>query len=185
MLWCSDVEVVTFCFVFVFLLCCQCVAGRDNRLTFTVDDVEQEAQFLCVRPWHGAIRAPSEPPTVTNSPPGVDLELEWVHGYHSSSRNNVFRLASGEIVYHTATLGVVFNREEHTQRQYFGHEGEILCLARHPEGSIVATGEMGRKPRVHVRGGSLCWTGASVLGLAWLGLVCGCFFQNHVLVLWW
>ena len=90
---------------------------------------------------------------MANAPPAADLELEWVHGYHSSTRNNLYRLGNGEIVYHTATLGVVYNREDHAQRQYFGHRRTILCLARHPEGALVATGDMGAKPEVHVRTG--------------------------------
>ncbi len=87
-------------------------------------------------------------------------ELEFAHGYRAhDTRDNVFYTARGEVVYHTAALGVVYDRETNTQRfltdtptteTVTGHCDDILCVARHPTGSIFATGEVGRNPKVLV-----------------------------------
>lgn len=47
-------------------------------------------------------------------------------------RNNLFYTSSGEVVYHVAAVGVVYNRSAHSQRFYTGHTDDILCLALHP-----------------------------------------------------
>jgi len=45
------------------------------------------------------------------------VELEFVHGYRAhDTRNNLFYSARGEVVYHTAALGIIYNRESNTQR---------------------------------------------------------------------
>lgn len=65
-------------------------------------------------------------------------------------RDNVFCLKSGEIVYHVAALGIVLNTEQNLQRFYNGHTDDILCLAVSPDMTLVATGQIGRDPPVHV-----------------------------------
>ena len=65
-------------------------------------------------------------------------------------RDNVFYTLQGEVVYHVAALGIVYNREQKTQRFYSKHDDDILCLNIHPLKDIIATGQ--------------------VLGLIWWGL---------------
>lgn len=36
------------------------------------------------------------------------------------------------------------------QRFYTGHTDDILCLTHHPEQDLVATGQIGKKPTIHV-----------------------------------
>ena len=57
-------------------------------------------------------------------------------------RNNIFYMQSGEIVYHIAAVGVVYNKQTHSQRFYLGHDDDILCLAIHPMKDIIATGQV-------------------------------------------
>ena len=57
--------------------------------------------------------------------------------------NNLFYLQNGEIVYHVAAVGIVYNRDRHSQKFYLGHTDDILCLANHPAKDIVATGQVG------------------------------------------
>ncbi len=57
-------------------------------------------------------------------------------------RSNLFYTQTGEIVYHVAAVGVVYNRQQNTQRFYLGHDDEILCLAIHPVKDYVATGQV-------------------------------------------
>lgn len=57
-------------------------------------------------------------------------------------RSNLFYTQTGEIVYHVAAIGIVYNRQQNTQRFYMGHDDDILCLAIHPLKDFVATGQV-------------------------------------------
>ena len=65
-------------------------------------------------------------------------------------RSNLFYTKTGEVVYHIAALGIVYNKEEHKQRYYSAHNDDILCLALHPTQDYVATGQIGRDPSIHI-----------------------------------
>lgn len=58
-------------------------------------------------------------------------------------RSNLFYTQIGEIVYHVAAVGIIYNRQQNTQRFYLGHDDDILCLALHPVKDYVATGQVG------------------------------------------
>ena len=45
------------------------------------------------------------------------------------------------VVFPTASLGIVYNMQSHEQKFYQGHSHEITCIALHPSGLIVATGD--------------------------------------------
>jgi len=70
-----------------------------------------------VKPWKGAIRAPKNPPPISVLPPNSQLELEWVHGYTSSSTgkykisHNLFYNSIGTIIYPAASLGVMLYKD--------------------------------------------------------------------------
>lgn len=58
-------------------------------------------------------------------------------------RDNLFYIhESGEIVYHVAALGIVYNKETQTQKFYDQHTDDILCLCLHPIKNFVATGQV-------------------------------------------
>uniref|UniRef100_A0A672SZE4 EMAP like 6 n=1 Tax=Sinocyclocheilus grahami TaxID=75366 RepID=A0A672SZE4_SINGR len=83
--------------------------------------------------------------------PDEGLRLQFVHGYRGyDCRNNLFYTQAGEVVYHVAAVAVVYNRQQHTQRFYIGHDDDILSLTVHPLKDYVATGQVGRDPAVHV-----------------------------------
>ncbi len=51
-----------------------------------------------------------------------------------------------EVVYYTGAVGVVFNKQlweqgKPSQRFFFGHDNDIMCLAIHPNRRFVATGQ--------------------------------------------
>ncbi|XP_071162130.1 echinoderm microtubule-associated protein-like 6 [Mytilus edulis] len=82
--------------------------------------------------------------------PSSSLKLEYVHGYRGyDCRNNLFYLQNGDIVYHVAATGIVFDRMK-TQKFYLGHTDDILCLCLHPIKDIVATGQVGRDGTIHI-----------------------------------
>uniref|UniRef100_A0A8B9RF27 EMAP like 6 n=1 Tax=Astyanax mexicanus TaxID=7994 RepID=A0A8B9RF27_ASTMX len=84
-------------------------------------------------------------------PPDAALRLQFVHGYRGyDCRNNLFYTQTGEVVYHVAAVGIVYNRQQHTQRFYLGHDDDIISLTVHPIKDYAATGQVGRDPAVHV-----------------------------------
>ncbi|XP_072293600.1 echinoderm microtubule-associated protein-like 6 isoform X2 [Eucyclogobius newberryi] len=83
--------------------------------------------------------------------PEQSLQLQFVHGYRGyDCRNNLFYTQSGEVLYHVAAVGVVYNRQLHSQRFYLGHDDDILSLSIHPVKDYAATGQVGRDPAIHV-----------------------------------
>uniref|UniRef100_UPI00398E636F echinoderm microtubule-associated protein-like 6 isoform X3 n=1 Tax=Pristiophorus japonicus TaxID=55135 RepID=UPI00398E636F len=85
-----------------------------------------------------------------NAPEG-SLKLQFVHGYRGyDCRNNLFYTQAAEVVYHVAAVAIVYNRQQHSQRFYLGHDDDILCLTIHPIKDYVATGQVGRDPAIHV-----------------------------------
>ena len=53
-------------------------------------------------------------------------KIEWVYGYRGKdARLNLHLLPTGEMVYFVAAVIVLFNADEHAQRHYLGHTGEI------------------------------------------------------------
>lgn len=43
-------------------------------------------------------------------------------------RNNLFYNIDGKIVYHTAALGVVYDKDRHEQLFFHGHDDDITAL---------------------------------------------------------
>uniref|UniRef100_A0A8C6S538 EMAP like 6 n=1 Tax=Neogobius melanostomus TaxID=47308 RepID=A0A8C6S538_9GOBI len=83
--------------------------------------------------------------------PEQGLQLQFVHGYRGyDCRNNLLYTQSGEMLYHVAAVGVVYNRQLHGQRFYLGHDDDILSLCIHPLKDYAATGQVGRDPAIHV-----------------------------------
>ena len=109
-------------------------------------------ESMAVKPWAGAIRAPTS--FVESSDlgelPDACLELKYVYGYRGwDCRNNVsYADSCQEVVYHIAGVGIVLNSETQTQILNTEHDDDILCLAVHPEGHTVATGETGPHPKI-------------------------------------
>ncbi|KAI1894444.1 hypothetical protein AGOR_G00115880 [Albula goreensis] len=105
--------------------------------------------------------------------PPERLKLEWVYGYRGRDcRANVYLLPTGEIVYFIASVVVLFNYEERTQRHYLGHTDCVKCLAIHPDKIRIATGQIagvdkdGRPLQPHVR----VWDSVSLSTLQVIGL---------------
>ncbi|XP_029449169.1 echinoderm microtubule-associated protein-like 4 isoform X2 [Rhinatrema bivittatum] len=105
--------------------------------------------------------------------PSEKLKLEWVYGYRGRDcRANVYLLPTGEIVYFIASVVVLFNYDERTQRHYLGHTDCVKCLAVHPDKIRIATGQIagvdkdGRPLQPHVR----VWDSVSLSTLQVIGL---------------
>ena len=105
-----------------------------------------------VKPWKGAVREPSSwvEPDDNGDAPDASLQLMHVYGYRGwDCRDNIsFADSRFEIVYHVAGVGVVFNSKENKQLHNTEHDDDIPCLDVHPEGHTVATGEIGKFPKI-------------------------------------
>lgn len=56
-------------------------------------------------------------------------------------RNNAHWLKDGRVVYHVAAVGIVCDPQTLRQEHYLHHTDDILCLAVHPGGELVASGQ--------------------------------------------
>ena len=116
-------------------------------ITGPMDSQDKDAcKFLCERV---AIYSPLISHTIMTRPfywykPQFTLTFSCCRYRGYDCRNNVFYTQLGEVVYHIAAVGVVLNREKHSQRFYLEHTDDILSLCVHPLKDIVATGQVGR-----------------------------------------
>ncbi len=118
--------------------------------------------------------------------PTSRLKLAWAYGFRGhDARQNAWYNTKGEVCYHTAACGVVYNPASETQRLITddpesddvaeGNSDDVLCMTRHPERRIFATGEIGGKPKIIV------WDSHDVKALAMLqgfhrtAVLCLCF----------
>jgi WD40 repeat protein len=111
-------------------------------------------EFMAVKPYLGAIREPSgwKESEDDLKKPDAELLLNFAYGYRAQDcRSNLFYGDSAtEIVYHVAGIGIKYDIESKQQLFNLQHEDDILCLAVHPEGHTVATGEIGKHPKIVV-----------------------------------
>ena len=81
--------------------------------------------------------------------PNAELDLEFVHGYRChDTRNNLRYNKNGNFVYHTAAVGIVYDKEKHSQLIFNEHFDDITAFAIHPNKKYVATGEIGPYPLI-------------------------------------
>ena len=100
---------------------------------------------MAVKPWLGAMKAPSDykAPKGPCSEPKASLSLEYVYGYRAKDmKNNCRLLKNGKIVYNAAALGIVMDIEKNTQKFFDDHGDDVTSIAVHPDGVLVATGEL-------------------------------------------
>ncbi|XP_040184881.1 echinoderm microtubule-associated protein-like 3 isoform X2 [Rana temporaria] len=74
--------------------------------------------------------------------PSEKLQLEWVYGCRGrDSRCTLRMLQSGEVIYFTACVIVMCDVNRGTQRHFLRHTDCVRCLAVHPDGVRVASGQ--------------------------------------------
>jgi WD40 repeat protein len=96
-------------------------------------------------------RGYQKPPKNQEKAPTVELDLDWVYGYRSRDvKNNIGMLSDGSIVYNAAAVGIVYDPSDHLQRHFIRHTDDILSIAFSPDKKLVATGELGPKPSIHI-----------------------------------
>jgi hypothetical protein len=122
---------------------------------FEIAEVADGDQFMAVKPWKGVIdnSVPSDykPSKTDGDAPDASLKLEYVYGYRChDSRNNLRYTKKDHFVYHTAALGITMDPFKNTQKFHFGHKDDVMSFAVHPNGDVIATGEIGPKPLISI-----------------------------------
>jgi hypothetical protein len=76
--------------------------------------------------------------------PEAFLKLEHVFGYSGlgNTAPNLRYVRGGRVVYYTAGVGIVYDPGPNRQRFFVRHTDDVQCLARHPDGDTVATGQV-------------------------------------------
>ena len=77
--------------------------------------------------------------------PAAGLRRQIVLGYNGfgtlSRGPNLFTLPDGRLLHSTAAMAVMTDLGTGTQTVYDGHDCDVTCVALHPSGELVATGQ--------------------------------------------
>jgi WD40 repeat protein len=115
--------------------------------------------YMQSKSWHSTARRsrPSAASDRSREPIGHSLSLEYVHGFRGQdARNNVNYAQDGTIVYIAAALAIAVDPKSGRQRYMSEHTDDIISIAlshvtkKRGAHSIVATGEIGRTPKIIV-----------------------------------
>ena len=105
---------------------------------------------MAVKPWKGVVDN-SRPDNYKASKrdgeaPDATLDFEYVYGFRSHDcRNNLHYTASGKLAHNTASVAVVMDVRNNTQRHFMDHTDDIHSIAMHHNGKICSTGQIGPK----------------------------------------
>ena len=104
------------------------------------------------KPWVASMVEPSDPPPSNSDVPDRKLQLVYCHGVDTqNTRNAILYNAKHEIMYPNAGLAVLYNKEDHQQKFYKGHDGNsVSALAVTQDGRFGASGDSCLRPRVRV-----------------------------------
>ena len=138
---------------------------RPSGLIPSAVEIEEEkkaryAQMMTIQEMIQGIKEPTgfAKPMINHShAPKLELELKYVHGYRARDcKNNVHYLRDGSIAYHAATVGIVLDKTDNTQKFFLEHRSAVLAIAFHPDGIRAATGDVGEKPVIYVWDSTTC-----------------------------
>jgi microtubule-associated protein-like 6 len=154
----------------------------DRSKIFLMEERGGEQDFTPVRPWQRTVVAPTRPPPERIDEPCDSLRLCWIHGFRASDvKNGVRYTNTGEIVFFSGSVNVVYDVRSHTQLFHRDHTDEVMSIAVHPNRSLIATADQGKVPTIllwdyegSLKGGS-CPTVATLVGQHRRGVSHLCF----------
>ena len=136
---------------------------------FEAEEQVEGEQFMAVKPWIGAIKTPDPEQEVNKDVPDETYMIEHVYGYRcEDSRQNVFYNPDDNVVYPTACLGVILDKEANTQTFFGGgevenkskqvqssansHSDDVMCMKINPYSTRqwVVSGQVGKSPAIFV-----------------------------------
>ena len=129
--------------------------GVDYGNGFVEENSLEGDQFAAIKPWKtnvmNCIPSNYKKSKLDGALPDAELELEFVHGYRChDTRNNLRYTKDGKFVYHTAAVGIVYDKENNSQLIFNEHFDDITAFAIHPNKKYVATGEIGPYPLISI-----------------------------------
>ena len=117
----------------------------------------EEPQMGSVKSYLGALFAPSTQPFICpeSAMPNYRLSLENVQSFRGhDTRHSLFFTSSGGIAFMACGMVVVHEglepRDAPRQRHFCEHEGELTCIAAHSNGTLIASAEQGKRPKILV-----------------------------------
>jgi WD40 repeat protein len=122
---------------------------EEGVLNFKEDELLMGEECSASRPWLGEVKASTPNNFVitknAGDAPKEGIKLRYVFGYRAfDTRMNVKYSNEEKIVYHTAALGIVLDKESNEQKFFEKHDEDMIALAIHPNRKIVATGQMAK-----------------------------------------
>lgn len=122
---------------------------ENEIFNFKEDEMEFGDEGSASRPYFGEVKASTPKNFIVSKnageAPKEGIKLKYVFGYRAfDTRMNVKYTSENQIVYHTAALGIVLDKNSNEQSFFTNHDEDIVCLAIHPSLKIVATGQMAK-----------------------------------------
>lgn len=128
--------------------------GRDTRGVFREDmPLAIGEKILAEKIWYKeetqSLPSIKELNDNQGNQPNCYLELERVHGYRChDTRNNIHYTNDGFIVYHSANIGIVYDKKTNAQKFFLEHNDDISCMSVFE--TQIATGQLGENPSIHI-----------------------------------
>ena len=124
-------------------------SGIEHNLKGKNDDEDLLAPKDSQQPWIAQVRnaAPSEykPKKGESNPPEACLQLDYVYGYRCHDcRNNLKYGPTGEIIYHTAAIGLTLDPKKNQQQFFMEHNDDIISIDVYE--TMAITGQVGMNP---------------------------------------
>jgi microtubule-associated protein-like 6 len=128
---------------------------EEKVINFKEEEMEMGDQASASKPWLGEVKASTPKNFVINKnsgdPPREEIKLKYVFGYRAfDTRMNVKYTNQEKIIYHTAALGVLLNKENNHQTFFTKHDEDIVALAINKDRNIAATGQMAKSGKAKV-----------------------------------
>lgn len=65
------------------------------------------------------------------------MNIEWIYGWNcQKSRNILYYLQSGELIYHAACIIVLYNPSSNTQRYFNQHNEQVTAMTVNLAGNV-------------------------------------------------
>eukprot|EP01038_Epipyxis_sp_PR26KG_P009724 gene9724-13087_t len=103
--------------------------------------------------WRNMVCPPSTPlnDPIVHPAQQIELTLEFIHGVRAAdSRFNIRYNEDNLLLYPSSGFGVIFDRNNLTQKYYCGHNKTIIACDVDHSGKIAATGELGSNASIHI-----------------------------------
>lgn len=136
-------------------------------------------------------QAPGTPDTT----PRTSLGLSFVYGFNNgaassnsqstttssncSNANNLLYLSTGEIMWFSAALVILYSKENNLQRYFRQHTNEVTSMSLHPNMHVVASGQAGRNSQLLVWDANDEQLGKRVVCLAGHSVAVRCISFSH------